>query len=153
MAMGIVLPTAGTFDTFRKALTTDNLSAMINAAAPAPVSLELPKFTFDTSRQLKAELQQLGMTTAFDPGSAGLSGLPAKAEPLHVDAVVQKTHVAVDELGTTAAAASGVSVRVSAFVEPLQPAEMHVDRPFLFLIRDTVTGRILFLGQVTDPRG
>jgi serine protease inhibitor len=28
---------------------------------------------------------------------------------------------------------------------------MHVDRPFIFALRDTNTGAILFLGRVVDP--
>ena len=153
LAMGIVLPAAGSFDSFRKTLTADNLASMTASATTTQVDLELPKFTFDTSRQLNAPLQSLGMKSLFDAKSADLSGVPAKPEPLHVGIVVQKTHVAVDEDGTTAAAASGLSVVAGAVPERLQPTEMHVDRPFLFLIRDTVTGQILFLGQVSDPRG
>jgi len=153
LAMGVLLPAAGSFDTFRKSLTADALTAMTSSAAPAPVDLELPKFSFDTSRDLGSALKSLGMTSVFDPDSADLSGIPAKAEPLHVGVVVQKTHVAVDEDGTTAAAASGVTVVAGAAAAPVQTTEMHVDRPFLFLIRDTVTGQILFFGQVTDPRG
>ncbi|MEY9904200.1 serpin B [Catenulispora sp. MAP12-49] len=155
LAMGIVLPAAGTFDKFRTALTADQITAMTSSATSVPVDLELPKFTFDTSRQLNGALQSLGMKSLFDPSSADLSAIPAKPGPLWVGAVVQKAHVAVDEDGTTAAAASGVTVIAGA--APGQPqqqaAEMHVDRPFLFLIRDTVTGQILFLGQVSDPRG
>jgi serpin B len=153
LAMGVLLPAAGTFDTFRKGLTADQLATAISAASPTTVDLELPKFTFDTSRVLTGALQSLGMTDLFGKHS-DLSGIPASAEPLSVNVVVQKTHVAVDEDGTTAAAASGVGMVAGAApgqVEP-QVTEMHVDRPFLFLIRDTVTGQILFLGQVTDPR-
>jgi serine protease inhibitor len=29
--------------------------------------------------------------------------------------------------------------------------ELHVDRPFLFALRDTTTGAITFLGRVADP--
>lgn len=153
MAMGILLPAAGTFDTFRKSLTADSLAAMTGAASATPVDLELPKFTFDTSLDLKSALKALGMTSVFDPSSADLSGVPAKPEPLYVGAVVQKTHVAVDEDGTTAAAASGTSVVAGAVRQENPPVGMYVDHPFLFLIRDTVTGQILFLGQVADPRG
>jgi serpin B len=34
----------------------------------------------------------------------------------------------------------------------MEPLSIAIDRPFLFLIRDTSTGSILFLGQVEDPR-
>jgi serpin B len=153
LAMGILLPAAGSFDTFRTSLTADSLAAMTGSASSTPVDLELPKFTFDSSHGLEAALKALGMTSLFDPGSADLSGVPSKAEPLSVGTVVQKTHVAVDEDGTTAAAASGVTVVAGAAPDPVQPAEMRVDHPFLFLIRDTVTGQILFFGQVADPRG
>ncbi|GAA1951998.1 serpin family protein [Catenulispora subtropica] len=153
MAMGIVLPAAGTFDTFRKEVTADKLASMAASASTAQVDLQLPKFTFDTSLQLKEALTALGMTSVFDAGAADLSGIPAKPEKLSVGTVVQKTHVAVDEEGTTAAAASGVSVVAGAAPGPSHTVTMHVDRPFLFLIRDTVSGQILFLGQVTDPRG
>jgi len=152
MAMGVVLPAEGSFDSFRKGLTADKLSAMAGSASNAEVDLQLPKFTFDTSLQLKEALAKLGMTSLFDANAADLSGIPAKPEKLYVSTVVQKTHVAVDEEGTTAAAASGVAVATGA-VAPGHTVTMHVDRPFLFLIRDTVSGQILFLGQVTDLRG
>lgn len=32
-------------------------------------------------------------------------------------------------------------------------APVVADRPFLYLIRDTQTGQIVFLGRVLDPRG
>lgn len=54
---------------------------------------------------------------------------------------------------STAAAASGVGVAAGAARTPLQVTRMPVDRPFLFLIRDTVAGQILFLGQVSNPQG
>ncbi|GAA2043536.1 serpin family protein [Catenulispora yoronensis] len=153
LAMDVVLPAAGTFDSFRKGLTAEKLAAMAGSASEADVDLRLPKFTFDTSLQLKEALAALGMTSVFDASTADLSGIPAKPEPLSVGTVVQKTHVAVDEDGTTAAAASGVSIAAGAARATTKPVTMHVDRPFLFLIRDTVSGQILFLGQVTDPRG
>jgi serpin B len=54
--------------------------------------------------------------------------------------------VEVNEEGTEAAAATGISVGVVSV-----PPQFTADHPFLILIRDEVTGSILFLGRVVDP--
>lgn len=60
--------------------------------------------------------------------------------------VKQKSFVRVDEEGTEAAAATGTGIGpVSA------PPVVRVDRPFLFAIRERLSGTILFLGAVDDP--
>jgi serpin B len=57
--------------------------------------------------------------------------------------------VAVDEAGTEAAAATAVVVGKMSM--PTIDVQLTVDRPFIFLIRDTETGSILFLGRVLTP--
>jgi serpin B len=56
--------------------------------------------------------------------------------------------VDVNEEGTEAAAATAVPMTQG--LEAPVPV-FKVDHPFLFLIRETQTGRILFLGRVVDP--
>jgi serpin B len=152
LAMGVLLPDAGTFDAFRKTLTGDEYTSIVAGLQTNKVDLQLPKFTFDYNATLNNALKALGMTTAFSD-AADLGGIPAKPDPLQVSSVVHQAHVAVDEQGTTAAAATGVVAGATAIAQqPTQPVVMHVDRPFLFMIRDTVTGQVLFAGQVTDPK-
>ncbi|MFF2142626.1 serpin family protein [Kitasatospora sp. NPDC058190] len=148
LAMDLIVPAQGGFAAFTKGLDQPELDRILGALAEQPVDLQLPRFHFDTSNELTPALRSLGVHSAFD--NADLSGI-AK-EPLVVSTVVQKATVQVDEEGTVAAAGSGVGVGAAAAPAPRQPAQLHIDRPFLFLIRDTSGGRPLFLGQVTDPQ-
>jgi serpin B len=150
LAMDLLLPAAGGFASFQRGLDPDRLAAMLGSLRPTAMALALPKFTFDSSHRLNETLEALGMPTAFTD-AADFSGIFAVSEPLKLQTVVQKAHVAVDEEGTTAAAATGMSVQVTSFVAP-PPLELRVDRPFVFLLRDLASGQLLFIGRVTDPR-
>ncbi|WP_327677922.1 serpin family protein [Kitasatospora sp. NBC_00458] len=153
LAMDLVVPAQGGFEAFRKGLDQTRLDLILGSLTGRSVDLTLPKFHFDTANDLKPALRALGVDAVFGPG-ADLSGIPGAGatERLKVGAVVQKATVQVDEKGTVAAAGSGVSVEAMAGAAPKDPVQLHIDRPFLFLIRDTATGRPLFLGQVTDPQ-
>jgi len=92
----------------------------------------------------------MGMPAAFDRGLADFSGIydqNVESNNLFVSRVVHKAFVAVDEIGTEAAAATGIVMEVVSM-----PLMLHIDRPFIFLIRDAQTGSILFVGRVLDPR-
>jgi serpin B len=66
--------------------------------------------------------------------------------------VKQNSYVDVDEKGTEAAAVTTVTmVGMAVRMPPPNRFEMIVDRPFLFMISDCVSGSILFIGVVNDP--
>ena len=90
----------------------------------------------------------MGMTDAFQSGAADFSGMDGTRE-LFIQYVLHKAFVAVDEKGTEAAAATAVIVGKTAIMEP--GVRLVIDRPFIFLIRDTVSGSILFIGRFTAP--
>ena len=62
-----------------------------------------------------------------------------------------KAFVAVDEKGTEAAAATAVMMRSGAGMPTGEPLAFTADHPFLFMIRDTGSGAILFMGRLSDP--
>jgi serpin B len=70
---------------------------------------------------------------------------------LVIDDVLHKAFVGVDEYGTEAAAATAVIMRLTSGLAS-DPVEFRVDRPFIFAIRDTTTGTLLFLGRVMNPQ-
>lgn len=113
-------------------------------------TLVLPRFKLEYRVELKQPLQALGMKKAFDPLGADFSGI---APQLYISDALQKTFVEVKEEGTEAAAVTGISVLSAAMPMPiLDPFQMIVDRPFLFLIADRQTETILFLGVLFDPQ-
>ncbi|HRY61284.1 MAG TPA: serpin family protein, partial [Candidatus Fermentibacter sp.] len=94
-------------------------------------------------------LAGLGMAGAFDPSTADFSGMTGGRD-LFVSDVVHKAFVRVDETGTEAAAATGVIMALTAMPQD-QPVQFVLDRPFLFLIIDDLTGTVLFMGRMADP--
>jgi serine protease inhibitor len=97
----------------------------------------------------------MGMVKAFNGREADFSGMNASGKPdLYISAVLHKAFVDVNEEGTEAAAATAVIMmaRSAPRSRPFVPT-FKADRPFLFLIRDTQSGTILFFGRVTNPTG
>lgn len=119
--------------------------------------LYLPRFEF-TSRaaDLRGELTSLGMRLAFSRFQADFSGIngcrPGDREPLFISAVLQKSFAGVNEEGTRAAAIAAIAATVVGSPRPEPPPPVfRADHPFLFAIRDTESGAILFLGRIADP--
>jgi len=145
IAMDIIMPDAGQFNTFESSMTADKISGIIGNLKSNFLDLTMPKFQFDSSFSLNDTLSAMGMPVAFSD-KADFSGITGNLD-LHISDVVHKAFVAVDEEGTEAAAATGVVIGVAA-----APADsMMVDKPFIFLIRDIKTGAILFVGRVLNP--
>lgn len=110
----------------------------------ADVNLTLPRFRMEYTRRLTPDLQALGMKLAFDPGRADFSRVAdVRPERLYISRVEQKSFVEVNEEGTEAAAATGVGVSVTS---ARQVFDMKVDRPFVFAIRERLSGTVMFLG-------
>ena len=151
MSMIAFLPDKGKLDGLESSLTAGNLDQI--EWEGRDLTLNMPRFEFRSEFSLKGTLTGMGMPDAFSKSSADFSGMTDE-EALHVSAVVHKAFVSVDEEGTEAAAATGLTATPEDYGRPppLEPITVTFDRPFMFLIRDEPTGTILFLGRVMDPR-
>lgn len=139
-----IMPTRGTLTDYVATLTPEDITRVADGLDTNAL-VAMPRFTTTSTIDLKPVLQALGMRAAFT-GDADFSGLSAEATM--VDQVVQRDYLGVGERGTTAAAVTGVSMVPTA--APFGP-QIRLDHPFLFLIRDTKTGAILFASEITDP--
>jgi len=148
-SMVIILPPIQGFESFSTGLDAERLAAILRETQPANVHLALPRFRCISEVMLGDRLEKLGMADAFSP-AADFSGITGRPE-LCISQVFHKAFVAVDEAGTEAAAATAVVFDGVTCPQPEPPVEFIVDHPFVFLIRDTMTGSILFLGHVVDP--
>jgi serpin B len=145
--MVILLPDLGTFNAFESGLTAEKYQAVVTALESQPVILSVPKFKFEAEMGLKDALVGMGMQDAFTENVADLSGMDG-THLLYLSDAFHKAFIAVDEKGTEAAAATA-AIAVPASMP--SGADMQIDRPFLFFIRDVPSGTILFMGRVLDP--
>jgi serpin B len=127
-----------------KGLTLKFLAKTIDALDETEVNVTLPKFMVTAEFELSKTLAAMGMTEAFDPAKADLSGMTGQ-KGLFLSSAVHKAFVIVEETGTVAAAATELSGAGG------KPYDFVADHPFLFLIRHEPTGTILFMGRVADP--
>ena len=125
------------------------LSNVLAQMVQQPVEVFLPRFTMQSSFELTTTLAAMGMPDASTPGLADFSGIDGKKD-LYLSHLFHKAWGEVNEAGTEAAAATVGVVGTTAFPEDGPPV-FRADHPFLFLIRDTQTGSVLFLGRLTNP--
>ncbi|MCY3809048.1 MAG: serpin family protein [Gemmatimonadetes bacterium] len=144
-AMTVLLPRQGvSVDTLAATLDAGEWEDIADGFSDARMQLFLPRFRMSYERTLNGDLAALGMVDAFDPARADLTRL-SPVEPLYISEVKQKSWVDVNEEGTEAAAVTSVVVVTS------QPPEFRADRPFLFFIRERLSGTILFAGKFASP--
>ena len=119
--------------------------AVLAGLQPTVVDLlSIPKLSLTYDGLLNDALEEMGMGRAFRPG-ANFTRMSPVGEDLCIDFVRQKTFIEIDEQGTRAAAVTAVGVGVKSFTG------LIVDRPFVFALRERLSGTVLFLGLVGDP--
>ncbi|WP_420615122.1 serpin family protein [Candidatus Palauibacter sp.] len=142
-SMTVLLPHHG--------VSVDDLAASLDAGEWEDIAagfrdrdlqVSLPRFRMAYERTLNDDLHALGMVDAFSP-AADFSRLSPAG--VWISEVKQKSWVDVNEEGTEAAAATVVTVVESAGIE------LRADRPFLFFIRERLSGTILFAGKLATP--
>jgi len=146
-SMMVLLPKPDvTIASLVEALNADSWDSWFNAAYPANVLIQLPKFKYGFKSLLNDPLVNLGLGIAFS-GSADFTNI-TPGGGIYISRVIHQTFIDVNEEGTEAAAATIVEM-----IELAAPEITHfrADKPFLYMIRENSTGALLFMGKVGKP--
>lgn len=113
-----------------------------------PLTIQMPKFEFETEYSLVDSLENLGIHDAFDKNNADFQGMTD--EQVYLDQAIHKAFVNVNEEGAEAAAITALVVRAQS--GPPEPRhEFVADHPFVFIIQENNTDEILFIGRLANP--
>ncbi len=110
---------------------------------PADVELKMPRFEVESDLDLVGSLKRMGILAPFDTNH-GLNNISRITQYLKI--YQQGVKIRVDEEGSVAAAATIAAGTVISAGK----AELTIDRPFIFLVRETTTGAILFAGRINS---
>jgi serpin B len=135
-------------DELEKTLNAENLSKWLSGLRKSEVVVSIPKFKTTSQFSLASVLKSMGMVDAFTD-AADFSGMNGGRD-LSISAVIHKAYVDINEEGTEAAAATAVTIRLTS-MGPTPTPVFRADHPFLFLIRDNLSGSILFIGRQMNP--
>ena len=148
-AMAAIMPLEN-FAEFEAQLTAADLEQLLNSlqSSSAIVDLSMPKFQAESRFGLGEILAGLGMPDAFDAQKADFSGMTGKPD-LMISSVLHQATIDVNEEGTEAAAATAVAMSMTSM--PGQSYTIRLDKPFIYVIYETTTNTITFMGRVVNP--
>lgn len=150
LTFDVFLPKSrSSLDNICHSITVERWQAWLKEFKDREGTIQLPRFKIQYATSLKQVLALMGMGHVFAK-KANFGVMSSKS--LTLDQVRHHTYVEVNEEGTEAAAATAVGVMAGSLMFRAQkPFRMVVDHPFFFVIRDRLSGTILFMGSIMNP--
>ena len=132
-------------------LTGESLNVLLTNPQNTTVYTSMPKFETGYSVEMSELLGSMGMTDAFSAESANFKSLgTSSAGNIFINRVLHKTYISVGEKGTRAAAVTIVEPGDGAAMEPEEPKEVYLDRPFVYMLVDCENNIPFFIGTMMD---
>lgn len=110
----------------------------------------IPRFKISFGLEVSNVLKELGVVLPFTGGGLTEMVDSPVGQNLCVSDIFHKSFIEVNEEGTEAAAATAATILLRSAQFPTT-IDFVADHPFLFLIREDLTGTVLFTGQVLNP--
>ena len=136
---------------YTASLDGESLSALLANPQYATVYTSIPKFETEYDVEMSGILGQMGMPKAFDPDNAEFEGLGTSIDGnIYISLVLHKTFISVGEKGTKAGAATVVEMANGTAMEPTDPKEVYLDKPFVYMLVDCENNIPFFIGTMMD---
>jgi len=146
LSMLILLPRSYDLKPLENLLTLENINKWRRELKKQRVNVFIPKFTLNTKYVLNDVFKKMGIRASFS-SHADFSGITG-AKDLFISSAIHQAFIDINEEGTEAAAATGVTMQVT--FAPRYKI-FRANHPFIFIIQERNTGNILFMGRVVDP--
>jgi serpin B len=144
--MDVILPSGNNgISNILPLITDQNLKGWLDLMSKRKADVSFPKFKYGYKKELKSILSDMGMGIAFTDNAdfSNISDIN-----LLISFVLHQAFIETNEEGTEAAAATIVGMQPTAIISRYN---LNIDHPFLYIIRETTTNSIIFVGRVTDP--
>jgi serine protease inhibitor len=142
--MDIILPDLQNgVKTLTPILNDESLNGYLDQMNDIKTEILFPRFKYGFKKELTGILTDMGMGIAFSD-NADFSNISDVR--LLINLVLHQAFIETNEEGTEAAAATITGIGTTSM-----PQILNVDHPFIYLIRETSTNAILFMGKVGDP--
>lgn len=163
-----VMPVKEDLATFTKNLTAKQLGTYIKGLKDLKkenykdktitvIKGYMPKFKYDYTLDLEADLKALGVTDVFETGKADLSKIDG-SKNLIIAQTIHKATIELTQYGIKAAAVTLMggagNVGDCSYVLkdlPIEEIDMNFNKPFMYIIRDKDSGEVWFTGSVYEP--
>nr|QOP39362.1 serpin 1 [Sphaerospora molnari] len=136
------------FMNFINSFTADQYYSILSTWVDSPVSLTFPRFDISSKSNLEEYMKKLGLVKVFDPIDAELPLL--SVHHTHLSKLTQTGRLIVNQNSTTATNYD-IGVFSSALATP--PIEVVVNKPFMFVIYDSISQAMIMTSLVGDPNG
>ena len=128
-------------------LNTTQWNDLLQNFISKEVQVSIPKFKLEQEFSLNQTMKSMGMLRAFKADEAQFKNITNN--DLFVSFIKQNTFLAVDEIGTEAAAVTTIGMETTS--APAMPVFFNCNRPFIFIISEKTSNTILFIGRIMNP--
>ncbi|MCQ2375883.1 MAG: serpin family protein [Salinivirgaceae bacterium] len=149
-----VLPTEGKTVTEVAQLLKTEWDSVVTKLKKEDVVCLIPKYEVRfTTKDANSVLKAMGISDAFVPSLANFAPMiEDESVDVFVSEVIQKTFFAINEESVEAAAVTQISNAVTCVPQQSLPKVLDLNRPFVYGIRESSSGTILFNGCMYNPQ-